>query len=229
MTDLIKKTIPCLLGLFLFLACQPDTTQEKKENTSPKTTAELPKEEVAKPAPAEETSEAKPAEPSKEVDDEKAEVKEEASAKTVSTTSSEKPKKKPKAKKRPKISFASSTHDYGVIMQGDKVEHKFKFTNKGAADLLITNVSVSCGCTHPSYPFIPIKPGEEGSIGVVFDSKGKLGRQTPTITVVTNSRPTTYKLKLQGFVDAERAPEKVESPEVPEATPEKSPEEGEGK
>lgn len=125
----------------------------------------------------------------------------------VAEKKKEEVKKKPK--KRAKAKFENKTHEYGLIMQGDKVEHQFKFKNVGNANLLIKDVRASCGCTQPSYPFVPIKPGEEGLIGVVFDSKGKLGQQKPTITVVTNARPHTYKLYLDGIVDAPRADEKT--------------------
>lgn len=114
-----------------------------------------------------------------------------------------------KAKKKPevmaKINFANKTHKYGMIMQGDEVNHKFEFTNTGKEDLVITNVEASCGCTQPSYPFIPIPPGEKGYIGVVFSSKGKMGPQKPTVTVMSNASNPKVKLYLDGFVDAERS------------------------
>lgn len=110
------------------------------------------------------------------------------------------PKKK-KKKRRSKISFEETTHKFGTIKTGDKVSHKFKFTNTGNAPLVIKNVDVSCGCTFPSYPFLPIKPGEEGEIDVTFNSEHKIGRQKPTVTVVTNGRPRTLKLYMEGFVE----------------------------
>lgn len=211
MTDSIKIILPVFIAVLFVFSCTSDPAPssegyttvsppeiEKKTNTTTKA------EEV--------NSEGNTTEKSSE------EVKEEKPEKEkVEEKKEEKPKPKPKPKKRPKVSFESTSFDYGVIMQGDKVEHKFKFTNKGKADLVITGVSASCGCTQPSYPFVPIKPGEEGEIGVVYDSKGKLGRQNPTITVVTNARPSTYKLKLQGFVDAERAKEQPKAPETESA------------
>ena len=112
-----------------------------------------------------------------------------------------KKKKKSKPKKRAKINFEETVHKYGFIKQGDIVKHDFKFTNTGNAPLVIKNVDASCGCTFPSYPFIPIEPGKEGVIGVTFDSKGKIGPQKPTITVVTNGRPRTLKLNLDGYVE----------------------------
>lgn len=101
-----------------------------------------------------------------------------------------------------RINFVETNHNYGIIQQGEEVRHKFKFKNTGTSELVISNVVVSCGCTHPSYPFIPLAPGEEGFIGVHFDSKGRLGKQKPTITVYTNAKPQTYDLHLEGYVDA---------------------------
>lgn len=103
-------------------------------------------------------------------------------------------------KKRPVLSFNSKTFDYGMIEQGDKVNHTFRFTNKGDADLIIKNAEASCGCTTPTYPFIPIKPGETGTISVTFNSTGKMGTQRPNITVTSNSYPRTQTLYLEGFV-----------------------------
>ncbi len=119
---------------------------------------------------------------------------------------------KPKSKGRAVMSFDDKAHKYGMIMQGDKVKHDFKFTNKGTKELVVNNVNASCGCTHPSFPFIPIAPGETGVIGVVFDSTGKLGPQKSTVTVNTNAG--THKIYLEGFVDAER--EKPKEPKVEE-------------
>ncbi|MFK7978616.1 MAG: DUF1573 domain-containing protein [Saprospiraceae bacterium] len=119
---------------------------------------------------------------------------------TVEKKAETKPIKK-KKKKRAKIKFDELVHKYGTITTGDKVNHQFKFKNTGNAPLVIKSVDVSCGCTFPSYPFLPIEPGKEGAIDVTFDSKNKVGRQKPTITVVTNGRPRTIKLNLEGFVE----------------------------
>lgn len=212
-----KKLSPLFLALFLLVACNPDAPADQ--------TAEVPAPAKVEPAPVDTVPQLAVETPPVE---EVAEEKEEVTAKEVKAEpeQKEKPKPKPKPKKRPKATFAATTYNYGRIMQGDEVEHNFTFTNNGKADLLITNVSASCGCTHPSYPFIPIAPGEEGTIGVFFDSKGRLGRQSSTITVVTNARPTTYKLKLEGYVDAERAVEQPAAPRTPETQEPESEEEG---
>ena len=129
---------------------------------------------------------------------------------------------KPVKKPRAKMVFDQPTHDYGFIMQGDKVKHEFHFKNIGDDDLLITRVNASCGCTTPLYPREVIPPGGSGKIGVVFNSSGKLGRQNPTVDVYTNyQRRLTVKLK--GFVDAERAkPPTVIKEKVEEVIDEKT-------
>lgn len=86
------------------------------------------------------------------------------------------------------ITFDKKTHEFGDMMQGDKVEHTFYFTNTGNEPLIITNVQVQCGCTTPKgWPREPIPPGGKGELTVSFNSAGKMGRQNKTVTVVSNA------------------------------------------
>ncbi len=89
--------------------------------------------------------------------------------------------------KGPVISWEKSTHDFGDVAQGDKVEHTFKFKNTGNEPLIITNVQVTCGCTTPKgWARDPITPGQSGEITVAFNSLGKFGKQNKVVTVVSN-------------------------------------------
>jgi hypothetical protein len=86
------------------------------------------------------------------------------------------------------ITWEKKTHDFGTIVQGDKVEHSFYFTNAGNEPLIITNVQVSCDCTTPKgWPRDPIPPGARGEITVSFNSAGKSGMQNKPVTLVTNA------------------------------------------
>lgn len=98
------------------------------------------------------------------------------------------------------ITFTEMIHEFGEIEEGEKIAHKFMFTNNGSAPLVINDVQVSCGCTAPSYPFVPIEPGESGYIGVLYNSKGKFGTQKPTITVYTNAKGAPAELSLHGRI-----------------------------
>ena len=91
-------------------------------------------------------------------------------------------------------------HDYGTIEAGVKVTHKFKFKNTGSEPLIISNCKGSCGCTVPVCPTSPIAPGETGEIPVEFDSKGKNGPDTKTVTITANTNPTQTILTIKGEV-----------------------------
>lgn len=106
---------------------------------------------------------------------------------------------KGKASDMPEISFTKTEHDFGKLIQGEKVSYIFKFKNTGDAPLLISKVSASCGCTASKYPKEPVAPGEEARLEVTFDSSGQRGIQNKTITVLTNTQPksTTLRLKAQ--------------------------------
>lgn len=88
----------------------------------------------------------------------------------------------------PLITWGASSHDFGDITQGEKVEFTFKFTNNGTEPLIITNVTTQCGCTTPKgWPRDPVLPGGSGEITLAFNSAGKLGRQNKVATVVSNA------------------------------------------
>jgi hypothetical protein len=124
------------------------------------------------------------------------------------------PKASKTPSKQPKIQFNQKTFDFGMIEQGEKVQYKFMFTNTGDADLIIKDAQASCGCTTPSYPFVPIKPGETGSIGVTFSSIGKMGTQRPSITVTSTAQPRVTTLHLEGFVTDKLAKNELVKPSV---------------
>ena len=71
------------------------------------------------------------------------------------------------------IAFEETEYDFGMVMEGEKVVHDYKFTNTGEEPLIISNAKGSCGCTVPDWPREPIAPGESGVIKVQFDSKNK--------------------------------------------------------
>ena len=101
----------------------------------------------------------------------------------------------------PLMKFEKETHEFGTIMQGEKVQYSFKFKNEGKTNLIISSAAGSCGCTVPNYPKEPIAPGAEGKIDVTFDSAGKQGRQNKTVTLVTNAIPNTKVLTITGEVN----------------------------
>ena len=101
--------------------------------------------------------------------------------------------------------FGMMEYDFGTIEEGQVIEHEFKFTNSGQAPLVISNIQASCGCTTPDWTKSPVKPGEEGYVKVAFNSSGKSGVQSPTVTIQANTSPNVTRLRLKGNVDKNTA------------------------
>jgi hypothetical protein len=91
----------------------------------------------------------------------------------------------------------STFKDFGTIKEGQLLEVSFPFRNSGDKNLIIENVSASCGCTVPEKPEEPFAPGKEGVIKARFDSRGKPGEQQKYITVITNTQQKEYTLSFK--------------------------------
>ncbi len=103
------------------------------------------------------------------------------------------------------LKFTEETYDFGEVMEGEKVNHKYTFTNTGSEPLIISNAKGSCGCTVPNWPRNPIAPGETADIDVTFDSKGK-GKvggnlQSKRVTITANTDPANTYLTIKGKVN----------------------------
>ncbi len=100
----------------------------------------------------------------------------------------------------PVITFANVTHDFGTIDEGEKVACVFKFSNTGDADLVLTSVLTSCGCTVSKFSKKPIPPGGSGTIEITYDSTDRNGMQTKTITVQSNAKNKIMILRITAEV-----------------------------
>jgi len=98
------------------------------------------------------------------------------------------------------IVFREYQHDFGKVAEGEKLSYTFTFDNKGTSDIVISSASTSCGCTIPKYERKPIHPGANGTLEVVFDTSGRNGTQTKTITVKSNASTPVVLLKITAEV-----------------------------
>lgn len=98
------------------------------------------------------------------------------------------------------IEFDTKDYNFGTVKEGAIVEGVFKVANKGKTDLVITDASASCGCTVPEWPKDAIKPGDSAEIKFSFNSKGRTGKQSKTITLQTNTANVTETLRISGTV-----------------------------
>ena len=101
----------------------------------------------------------------------------------------------------PKVSVQQSDYDFGEAIQNDIVNHSFILTNNGGDVLKILDVKASCGCTAVKPDKNELKPGESTQIKASFNTKGRKGPQTKTITVKTNDPDNpVVTFKLSGNV-----------------------------
>lgn len=99
----------------------------------------------------------------------------------------------------PKAEFERDVIDYGEIEKNSDGVRKFKFTNVGNEPLVIKNADGSCGCTVPTYPKKPIKPGESSAIEVEY-ATNRVGSFSKSVTLTTNGKPSRKVLRIRGEV-----------------------------
>ncbi|MEM1121086.1 MAG: DUF1573 domain-containing protein [Bacteroidota bacterium] len=90
------------------------------------------------------------------------------------------------------MTFDKSTIDIGMIKKGETKEIEYTFTNTGTEDLEIAQVS-TCDCTEVlKRPYLPVKPGAQGTIKVKFDSNKKDDEEPVEIQIwLTKEDPNT--------------------------------------
>jgi len=91
--------------------------------------------------------------------------------------------------------FTETVHDFGSVPEGPQLEYNFKFVNKGSTPLKIEKVTTSCGCTAATTNGKEeYGKGEEGSIHVSFNTRGRTGVQEKTLMVFSNDSKESQKV-----------------------------------
>jgi hypothetical protein len=108
----------------------------------------------------------------------------------------------------PKLVAVEAIRDVGKVAKGEKVKVDFELRNEGAAELLISSVRPTCGCTVASFDE-KIAPGGVGRIHAEVDTVDFGGPIAKTITVHSND-PVQPRLTLT--IKARIEPQIVTSP-----------------
>ena len=103
------------------------------------------------------------------------------------------------------IKFESMVHDFGTFAVSDPVQTcEFVFTNVGTAPLVINQAIPSCGCTVPEFSEEPILPGEQGTLKVTYNGKGKhVGPFKKTVTIRSNAKVELLRVTIKGVMVAD--------------------------
>jgi len=100
----------------------------------------------------------------------------------------------------PQMVFQQETYNFGTVEEGENVVVAFELKNTGTGDLVISNAKGSCGCTEPSFSFLPIEPNQKSTIDVTFKTAGREGMQRKAVTITSNAYPKIRKVYLEGKV-----------------------------
>ncbi len=101
----------------------------------------------------------------------------------------------------PEIFFEEPDFNFGKIYKGEKVNHIYKFENRGKSILEINKVKSSCGCTAVILTDKNVLPGKTGEIKATFNSGSNRGNVKKSITVASNDpNSPTYRLSISGEI-----------------------------
>ena len=106
------------------------------------------------------------------------------------------------AQAQPKIAFDSEAKDLGYILWRNPATVTYKFVNTGDKPLVVSNVTVSCGCMEASWTEAPVMPGDEGEITAVFDAEA-IGHFYKDLGVYCNAVPEPVYVSFSGEVTAD--------------------------
>lgn len=111
------------------------------------------------------------------------------------------------------LDIGSRRHDFGRVMQGERLTHGFRLGVRGKSDLVIRQAKSTCGCVVGRLMLVqtggrksiyrlgdPIHPGQEIVLHATFDTRFKRGRTHATIAVLTNAPASMYELELSAEV-----------------------------
>ena len=99
------------------------------------------------------------------------------------------------------MTFAKDRHDFGKVNETDgEAKTVFTFTNTGNVPLIIQDVQASCDCTTPDWTQEPVMPGKQGTVTVVYDTKGRPGVFDKSINVYNNGKTPFVTLRITGEV-----------------------------
>ncbi|RYZ25523.1 MAG: DUF1573 domain-containing protein [Sphingobacteriales bacterium] len=102
------------------------------------------------------------------------------------------------------LKFKEETHKFGKVPQGTPVTHEFVFTNTGSDPVVLSNVTVSCGCTTPTWPQAPVAKGKADKLKAGFNAAAP-GAFTKQITVKVAGADQPLTLTIKGEVVAANA------------------------
>ena len=103
----------------------------------------------------------------------------------------------------PRITVSENKHNFGKVKEGTVLTWDLGIKSTGDAELIITDVHTSCGCTAALLSNDRLKPGESGSVKIELDTSRMKGKKTRTIAIISND-PVNPRMIITLFVEVEK-------------------------
>jgi hypothetical protein len=105
--------------------------------------------------------------------------------------------------KGPRISVEPQSFDFGKAVQNKTLSKEFSIKNYGTEDLVIENVSTTCGCTAALLDSKVVKPGGTAPLRVTLETRTYSGKVERKILIRSNDPATNVlELKVEAMVGA---------------------------
>jgi len=97
--------------------------------------------------------------------------------------------------------FDHTSHDFGTVARGAKVQHTFTLENIYDEDVHIAAIKSSCGCTIPKLSQRLLKTWDKAEIVAEVDTRAYKGRKDTTLTVVFDQPfPAEVRLTVYTYI-----------------------------
>ena len=107
---------------------------------------------------------------------------------------------KPPAK-GPRIAVEPGAFDFGKALKNRSLTKEFSIRNFGTEDLVIENVSTTCGCTAALADTKVVKPGASTPLRVTLETRNYSGHVERKVLIKSNdSAKATYEVKVEATV-----------------------------
>jgi len=98
--------------------------------------------------------------------------------------------KKDAAAKGPRIVVEPAQFDFGKVVQNKTLQKEFSIRNFGSEDLVIENVSTTCGCTAALLADKVVKPGSTTPLRVSLETRTYTGKVERKVLIRSNDTGT---------------------------------------
>lgn len=100
----------------------------------------------------------------------------------------------------PRLTVQEKDHDFGVVLQGEKVRHVFVIRNEGTETAHIQNVRSSCGCTATVLSSKEVPPGGTTEVAAEFSAGAARGSFHKKVRVLSDDPSSPLVLGVAGKV-----------------------------